>query len=150
MWGAGVPVRESTRLYAHIDACTLEQTLDRADADPALRARITDELDRVAARGRPGVRAGLTADPALRLPPGVSLPADCAAELAFDQSGFVPYAPFLYLNPASLDGPVVFARDLRDRNGPLRRRYPDRRFFRYAPPAADAEPVLVPLPDDVP
>ena len=150
MWGAGVPVRESTRLYAHIDACALEQTLDRADADPAIRARITDELDRVAARGRPGVRAGLTADPALRLPPGVSLPADCAAELAFDQPGFVPFAPFLYLNPASLDGPVVFARDLRDRNGPLRRRYPDRRFFRYAPPAADAEPVLVPLPDDSP
>ena len=147
MWGAGVPMRQSTRLYAHIDACTLEQVLDRADADPALRARIADVLDQAAARGRPGVRAGLTGDPALRLPPGVTLPADCAAELAFDRPGFVPFAPFLYLNSAALDGPLVFARDLRDRNGPLRRRYPDRRFFRYAPPAEGAEPVLVPLTD---
>lgn len=150
MWGAGVPMRESTRLYAHIDACTLDQILDRADGDPALRVRIAGVLEQAADRSRPGVRAGLTEDPALRLPPGVRLPEDCAAELAFDQPGFVPFAPFLYLNPATLDGPVVFARDLRDRNGLLRRRYPDRRFFRYAPLAAGAEPVLVPLPDDVP
>lgn len=147
MWEAGVPVRESTRLYGLIDACTLEQVLDSASVDPALRARITGVLTMVAARGRPGVRAGLTEDPALRLPPGVPLPPACTAELAFDQSGFVSYAPFLYHNDASLRGPVIYARDLRDRNGPLRRRYPDRRFYRFAPPGRGAPPVLTPLAD---
>lgn len=146
MWAAGVPVRRSTGLYAAIDACTLELVLDAAD-DAAAHAALLPRLEGLAAAGRPGVRLDRTADAALRLPRAGPLPDQCEAEIAFDQRGFLAFAPYLYLNNASLDGPVVWARDLRDRNDALRRRYPNRRFYRYAPVDPDAPPQLVPLPD---
>ena len=142
MWAAGVPVRRSTRLYAGIDACSLELALDRADADSAYRARFAAALDSLARRGLPGVPAERTEDRALRLLPGVPLPAACAEEVAFDQHGFLAFAPYLYLNRATLDGPIVWARDLRDRNDGLRRRYPDRTFYRYAPDTPGGPPRL--------
>lgn len=146
MWAAGVPVPRSTRLYAAIDACTLEQTLTRAEADPAARAHLVDTLEALARQKRPGVRLDRTDDRALRLPTAGPLPPDCEAEIAFDQRGFLAFAPYLYFNTAALDGPVVWARDLRDRNDQLRRRYPDRRFYRYAPPGPGLPPRLEPLP----
>jgi hypothetical protein len=147
MWGAGIPVRGTARLYAGIDACVLEQALDRADADPGERARLAAVLDSLARLGRPGVPANLTDDRALRLLPGAPIPEDCAAEIRYDQRGFLAFAPFLYLNRATLDGPVVWARDLRDRNDALRRRYPDRTFYRYAPREPGAAPTLELLPE---
>jgi len=145
MWEAGIPVHRSARLYAAVDACTLEQALDRAEARPGERARLEGVLDSLAALGRPGVPAGLTDDGALRLLPGTPLPEDCAAEIRFDRRGFLAFAPFLYLNRATLDGPVVWARDLRDRNDALRRQYPDRAFYRYAPREPGATPTLEPI-----
>lgn len=142
MWGLGIPVRVSGRFYGAIDACTLELALDRADADSAARRALPATLDSLARLGRPGVPAGVTDDPALRLLPGVPLPAACADEVMFDRRGFLAFGPFLYLNTASLDGPIVWARDLRDRNGPLRRRYPDRAFYRYAPTSPGGAPRL--------
>lgn len=153
MWAAGVPVSRSGRLYGAIDACTLERTLDQAEADSTARAHLGDTLEALARRGRPGRRANLTEDQALRLPPTGPLPADCEAEVAFDQRGFLAFAPYLYLNTAALDGRVVWARDLRDRNGALRRRYPDRRFYRYAPEHPGGPPrleALSPLPVPTP
>lgn len=147
MWEAGIPVQRTARLYAGIDACTLEQALDHADAEPAARARLEATLDSLTGLRRPGVPAGLTDDRALRLLPGAPLPGDCAAEIRFDQRGFLAFAPFLYLNRATLDGPVVWARDLRDRNDALRRRYPDRQFYRFAPAVPGAEPTLSPVSD---
>jgi hypothetical protein len=149
MWEAGVPVPRSTGIYAAIDACTLELTLDAA-AEPGLRETLLPRLERLAAAGRPGVRLHRTDDAALRLPVAGPLPGDCEVEIAFDQRGFLAFAPYLYLNDASLEGPVVWARDLRDRNDVLRRRYPDRRFFRYAPAEPGGPPRLLPLPEAPP
>lgn len=142
MWAAGISVPRSTRLYAAIDACTLELALDQADQDSTVRGRFEAVLDSLAARGQPGVPADLTDDPALRLVPGRPIPTECGAEIAFDRRGFLAFAPFLYLNRATLDGPVVWARDLRDRNDALRRRYRDRSFYRYAPDTAGGTPRL--------
>ncbi|MDH4043014.1 MAG: hypothetical protein OEW06_01025 [Gemmatimonadota bacterium] len=150
MWEAGVPMRRSGRLYGAIDACTLERTLDQADADSTARAALVATLETLARLGRPGLRANRTEDRALRLPSAGPLPADCEAEIAFDQRGFLAFAPYLYLNTAGLDGRVVWARDLRDRNGALRRRYPDRQFYRYAPERPGGPPRLEALPDAAP
>lgn len=139
MWAAGVPMRRSTGLYAAIDACTLERALSRAERDSAARATLVPTLDSLAALGRPGTPAGLTEDRALRLRPG-PLPTECADEIAFDRKGFLAFAPFLYLNSATLDGPIVWARDLRDGNDALFRRYPGRTFYRYGPPAPGEPP----------
>jgi hypothetical protein len=146
MWAAGVPVRRSDRLYAAIDACTLERTLNAA-RDPVAHATLIGTLDALAATRRPGLRLHRTDDAALRLPAEGPLPPECEAEIAFDQRGFLAFAPYLYLNSASLDGPVVWARDLHDENGALRRRYPDRRFYRYAPVEPGGMPRLEPLTD---
>jgi hypothetical protein len=147
MWEAGVPVRRSTSLYAGIDACTLERVLNAA-ADSAARAVLLPTLEALAAAGRPGLRLHRTDDAALRLPSEGPLPPECEAEIAFDQRGFLAFVPYLYLNTASLAGPVVWARDLHDGNDALRRRYPDRRFYRYAPVEPGGPPRLLPLPPD--
>jgi len=147
MWQLGVSAPSSTRLYAAIDACTLEQALDAAAEDPTGRARagLLRTLDSLAARGQPGVRAGLTADSDLRLPARGPLAAVCGRELETDERGYLEFSPFLYLDRPLLDGDVVWARDLGPWNAALFARYPGRRLYRYAPPAPGAAPVFTPL-----
>jgi len=146
MWAEGVPVPRSTRLYAAIDACSLERALDAADADSTLRGRrLVATLDSLAALGRPGVRADATPDPNLRLPAAGDLAPACRAEVARDSTGFLAFAPFLYLNRASLDGDVVWARDLGPWNGPLFAHYAGRAFYRYAPASLGGAAVFTRL-----
>ena len=145
MWQLGVPVPRSSRLYAAIDACTLEQALRTAEQGGVARLRLPGTLDSLAARGRPGSRTGVTADENLRLPPG--RPADaCLEEIEVDRRGYYSYAPYLYLNRPTLDGEIVWARDLGPGNGPLFRRYAGRRFYRYAPETPGGGPRFFPLP----
>jgi hypothetical protein len=147
LWALGIAPRGSTRWYAAIDACALEQALDAATLDPtgSARARLGGTLDSLAALHRPGIPTGATEDPNLRLPPGAPLPEVCRAELARDSTGFLEFAPFLYLNRPRLDGDIVWARDLGPWNRALFARYPDRRLYRYAPREPGGRPVFVPL-----
>jgi hypothetical protein len=148
MWGLGISAPRSARLYGAIDACTLERALDAAEADSgdAARARLPAVLDSLAALGRPGVHARLTPDANLRLPASGVLAPACREELARDAHGFLEFSPFLYLDRPSLDGDIVWARDLGPWNGSLLERYPGRRFYRYAPSGAGA-PIFTPLDD---
>lgn len=146
MWALGIPVRRSPRLYAAMDACRLQLALDEAERNPERRAALSQTLDSLAGLGQPGVSAGITEDPHLRLPPpGEALPLACARELAVDRRGFLAFAPFLWLNTAFLDGDIVWARDLGPRNTDLFARYPDRQYFRYGPATPDGRPVFTPL-----
>ena len=145
MWELGVPVRRTGRLYAAIDACTLHRTLDAAERSGAMGARLVARLDTLAALRRPGLPAGLTEDRNLRIPTGEPLRPECVDEIAVDRTGFLAFAPFLYLNNASLDGDIVWARDLRERNGRLLDRYPERAVFRYAPDTLGGAPVFHPV-----
>lgn len=147
MWSLGVPVPRAGRLYAAIDACTLEHALDDAAGSPQRRARLAPTLDSLAALARPGIRAGLTEDPNLRLPPPETLTPRCRGELDFDRRGFLQFAPFLYLNTAALDGDVVWARDMREGNAALLAHYRDRRAYRYAPPEPGGRPTFTELSD---
>jgi len=147
MWALGITPVRSTRLYGAIDACALEAALDEAalDVSGAKRARLESTLDSLAALGRPGVRYGATQDPNLRLPADATLPVNCRDELARDATGFLEFAPFLYLNRAGLDGDIVWARDLGRWNAPLFARYRDRALYRYAPAEPDGTPAFIPL-----
>jgi len=131
MWALRIPVRNSGRLYAGIDACTLHRTVTL--------------LGPLAALGRPGVRVSLTQDENLRVSDWEPLAQTCRDEIAFDRRGVLAFAPVLYYNNATLDGDIVWARDMRDGNAALFARYPERRFYRYELPAPDAEPRLVPV-----
>lgn len=147
MWALGVSARRSTRLYAAIDACTLEQALDAAalDSTGRKRAQLDSTLDSLARLDRPGTATGATDDPNLRLVPAAELPRACRAELALDSVGFLAFAPFLYLNRPLLNGDIVWARDLGSWNRALFAQYPDRRLFRYGPVVRDGAPVFTPL-----
>lgn len=131
MWADGVPLGRSTRLYAGIDACSLHRALDDADRRSLSTPRLLAVLDSLEALGRPGVTAEITADRNLRLPNWEPVAPECVDELNFDQRGFIAFASYLYLNNASLDGDIVWARDMRSGNRALARRYPGRRFYRY-------------------
>ena len=145
MWAEGVPVTRSTRLYAAIDACGLEQALDHAALDGRGGAALVATLDSLAALGRPGVRSGATLDPNLRLPAAGALAPACRAELARDSAGMLAFAPFLYLNRPTLDGDVVWARDLGTWNAALFARYPDRSLYRYSARQPGETPAFTPL-----
>ena len=149
MWALGVPVKRSSRLYMAIDACTLDLALEDARRDPARRARIERMLDSLAAIGRRGVETNVTDDPHLRLPAEAvasgRLPAKCVEEIRLDRPGFLNYPRFLWLNEVGLDGDIVWARDQGRWNEDLVRRYPGRRFYRYAPVVAGGAPVFTPL-----
>ncbi len=147
MEALGVTPPRAMRLYAAIDACALEQALDVAalDASGAARRRLGRTLDSLAALHRPGLRSDATQDPNLRLPAdGVLAPA-CRAELAVDSTGFIEFAPFLYLNRPTLDGDIVWARDLGGWNADLFARYPGRRLYRYAPDLPGGAPHFASL-----
>lgn len=145
MWQLGVPVRRSSRIYAAIDACTLEETLGAAEQGAAPRERLQRTLDSLAALRRPGGRVRLTDDANLRLLDGASLTPACATEIEVDRRGYYSYAPYLWLNRATLDGDIVWARDLGPRNAALFARYAGRRLYRYAPRTPGGAPAFLPL-----
>jgi hypothetical protein len=144
MWQQGISVRRSTRLYAATDACTLEQVLAAAERDSSAHERLLETLDSIGSLKQPGVRAGLTADGNLRVRAG-NLPAECALQITVDRRGYYQFAPFLYLNRATLDGDIVWARDLGPGNTALLRRYAGRRLYRYAPLTPDGPPGFIPV-----
>ena len=90
---------------------------------------------------------GLQADEAISLAEGAVLTDACRREIAADEGGTTPYAPFLALarfDPdGALGGSVVFARDLGPRNEVLRARFPDRTWYRYRPRASEDDTAAI-------
>jgi hypothetical protein len=59
------------------------------------------------------------------------------------------FAPYLYLDTPTLDGDVVWARELGAADAALARAYPDRSLYRYLGPAADGTASFTRLALDV-
>jgi hypothetical protein len=131
MWAAGVPMAQSNAFYQAFDACGLEEQLDaaaRAHDGRPLGERLTAAL----ADAGPGVVVpGLTHDPLLRLPADHRVTTRCVAEITRDQHDALQFAPFLHLNTPTLDGDVVWARELGDDDAVLARAFPGRAVYRY-------------------
>jgi hypothetical protein len=140
-----------------VDSCELEEILQEADRRVGAG---TDSLEVVrwlrselnarweSGRSRLLPPADTLPDPTVRLDPRRPLTPRCRALLEEDRRGFAAFTPFLWLNTPTLDGDVVFARDLRERNVLLMRQYPERAFYLYAPPTGDwgVVPEFFPLP----
>lgn len=143
LWAAGVPMTRSTGVYNRADACRLTDALATVADGPDFEAR----LDAALAGASPGRRiAGVSPDPMLRLPDqGLPSPR-CAAELARDRRGMLQFAPYLYLNTPTLDGPIVWARELGEEDDArLARHYADRPVYRYRGPQRDGGSAFEPL-----
>jgi len=133
--GAGAGIVETA--YRRVDFCELLELSRRASSGGWSPARLDDGLEELARRGEDVVRAPtLNGDPYLRLrrdrlEPTLQLPAGCLDELRYDQSGYEIYTPHLLANRPDLSGPLVVARDLRERNVELEEDFPDRPAYLY-------------------
>jgi hypothetical protein len=127
----GVPASLAERAYRTTDHCRFDGLLREARLRGWPAARVAAELEALAAAGGPLVRAPLAGDPTLRLAPGAPLPPRCVRELLRDRQGFGVFTAHLPLNRPALDGELVVARDLGERNGELRALHPHRRAWLY-------------------
>ncbi len=147
LWAAGVPMKDSPRIFRSFDACALEERLADAATRGVRGAALLAELEAAMPQAQPGtVAVELTRDPLLRLPENRQLTARCAAELDRDrQIGVLQFEPFLCLNSPRFDGDVVWAREMGAEDPQLRARYPQRAFYRYMV-SSQGVPTFTPLP----
>lgn len=137
--GLGVRQFDAEQVVNTTDACALQLALDEADALPAadsasLRRRV---LTRARAVGPAVVQPGVIAESRVaRSPNGPESPR-CRAEALADTAGTMPYAMFLreqrVARDGRLDGDVVWARDLGQRDSLLAAQFGGRRWYRYLP-----------------
>ncbi len=133
MRGLGVSASGAETAYRQGDHCALELILRRAEAEDWSRDRTAAAVSELGPGGQtvPASSPLTNGDPTLRLVPGVDLPAECLDQIAYDRAGYSNYSPFLADQDPSLKGPLVIARDLRERNRELAEAYPQRRALLY-------------------
>ena len=138
--GAGASASVVERAYRRSDHCELELVLRRAEREEWPGTRLERELVSLFRTADELMGFQLNGDPTLRFVPGRPLAEVCAREILYDRDGggamplvpsYTNYSPHLPANGPDLGGPLVFARDLRDRNGRLRARYPDLPAYLY-------------------
>ena len=117
--GMGVSASMAEKAYRQADHCVLELIARRSAREGWTPERLESELDSAMIGEARLVHVEANGDPSLRLRPGSRLAPDCLAELAYDQGGYTVYTPHLASNEPDLAGDLVFARDLRERNGAL-------------------------------
>jgi len=133
MRGLGVSASGAETAYRQGDHCALELILRRAEAEDWSRDRTAAAVSELGPGGQtvPASSPLTNGDLTLRLVPGVDLPAVCLDQIAYDRAGYSNYSPFLADQDPSLKGPLVIARDLRERNRELAEAYPQRRALLY-------------------
>lgn len=131
--GLGTPAGLVERAYRSTDHCDLDRLVRRARAGGWPPERVGSGLDSLRAATGAVVRTDrLNGDPSLRLRRDrSSLPTRCREEIEYDRRGYTNYVPHLTVNDPGLAGPLVVARDLRDRNEELWRAFPDRSAYLY-------------------
>ncbi len=136
LWGVGFTRTAAAEVFAHGDACSVLSAVRLAEADTTqvLTARAQFAAERIATYA-PGTAPIRALDPAIHISSALSLTPDCKAALASDaRYGGLPFGVGLLLEPIGpdgrLDGDVIYAADLDDRNEALRARFGDRTWYR--------------------
>lgn len=126
---SGAGAAQTEYAYRTVDHCLLFQFVqEHRDADPEQTAA---DLERLVQNAEPVVKLRLNGDLKLRLRPGVPLTPECAAEIRYDQAGYMTYEEMFLVNTPFFDGRFVVARDLRERNKELMALYPDKPAYLY-------------------
>jgi hypothetical protein len=154
LWGLGASPGLAERAYRRLDTCELHQFAVRARRAGLSPAAVHDSLERRLAvhdsleRRLEEQRQAAPLVPGwpdwtLRLQPRDTLPGECHIEMDRDFAGFTIYGNHAWRNATGLDGGIVFARDLFERNDELLARYPGWEVWRFAPvDGGSAPPVL--------
>ncbi|MGH7670561.1 MAG: ArnT family glycosyltransferase [Gemmatimonadaceae bacterium] len=144
LWGVGFTRTAAAEVFAHSDACSILAAVRMAEADTTqpLSERASFAAERIATYA-PGAAPIHALDPDIHISSELSLTPECKAALAADaQYGGLSFGVGLLLEPIDstgrLDGDVIYAADLDDRNEVLRSRFGDRTWYRaWAEPAPD-------------
>ncbi|MEK6254233.1 MAG: hypothetical protein N2B05_06040, partial [Gemmatimonadales bacterium] len=133
MRGMGVSASGAETAYRRTDHCMLELVLRRAEKEGWDGERTTAAITALGSGAEPVPPSSPFAngDPTLRLPADATPAAECLDQIAYDRAGYSNYTAFLADQDPSLDGPLVIARDLRERNRELIEAYPQRRTLLY-------------------
>ena len=140
LWGVGFTRSQAAQVFAHGDACSVLEAVRMGEADTTMTpTAIASHIATYAPGGAP-IRA---LDPTIRISSEQSLTPACKESLALDAAyGGMPFGVGLLLEPIGpdgrLDGDVIYAADLGDRNEALRARFGDRKWYRaWTEQAAD-------------
>lgn len=138
---AGATASTAEKAYRRADHCEVEVLLRRAYAEGWSPTRVEASLAAMPRGGRALGESSPNGDPTLRLDPTGPLAPVCVEELEHDRPGYGNWLPFLLANDPDVDGPVLFLRDLRDLNGEILARRPDREPWLYRP--GDLRPLAM-------
>ncbi len=135
LWGVGFTRTAAAQVFAHGDACSVLSAVRMAEADTAqpLNERAGFAAERIATYA-PGAAPVHARDPAIHISSEFSLTPECKEALASDaRYGGLPFGVGLLLEPIGpaghLNGDVIYAADLGDRNEALRARFGDRTWY---------------------
>ena len=138
LWGVGMSRSDAARLFAQSDACSVLEALRSVESEPAI-APIVRSGNGDRALGPVCAKQCLNPalDPTIHISSDQSLTPACRAELSLDaQYGALPFGPALLLEPIDrngrIDGDVVYATDLGERNTQLRARFGDRAWYHFS------------------
>jgi hypothetical protein len=121
MWSAGVSRSAASALYAKVDACRLEEALNRA-AEAGVTGRSLEAAMRPLLADSLRVRSSaVSPDTTERMLPGIVYSARCRANVELDRAGYALYPPFL-LDRSSGNR---YVRDFPDRRSEILAEYPD-------------------------
>jgi len=137
---AGASASIAERVYRSSDHCELELVVSAMETRGWELERFERELVAIIRPEDETQVVRLNDDPTLRLVPNQPLAEACVREIVYDRDGldempnppsYTNFSPQLVANDPSLDGPLVFARDLRGLNERLRAEYPGRTAYLY-------------------
>ena len=129
LWALGLTRAQTERLYARVDACLLEQGLERLERQGVRGQAAADAFAPLMRDSLRLVPSTLSPDVSERVLPGARYPVRCLQRITDDQRGFTLLTPLLL---AGSDG-TVYARDLHERDTLLLAEYPDRDVYLLRP-----------------
>jgi len=155
IWGIGVSRADAARLLGEADACSLLEAVRAEEHNPGDSARRVARIRSRIVPFRESPRNPRLPDAGFHVNDTLSVTPACGREIARDLrvKNTVAYGPMLLLNrfdgSGHIAGDAVYVMDLGERNDVLRKRFGDRRWFRFELPRGQAGdiPILTPYTD---
>ena len=129
LWALGLTRAQTERLYARIDACLLEQGLERLERQGVRGQAAADAFAPLLRDSLKVIASTLSPDASERVLPGSRYTPRCLQRITDDRQGFTLLTPLML---AGSDG-TVYARDLHERDTLLLAEHPEREVWLLKP-----------------
>lgn len=128
----GLSASLAQKAYTYCDNCLLYLLSEKANSENWDKERLIGEVQSLIDEKHQLQKFGhLNQDPTLKLRADVKLTPRCTEEISYDQKGYSLFTPSMTANNIDLSGPLVFARDLREKNAKLIEQYPNLPVYVY-------------------